>query len=41
MWSHAVRVGLGLFPSVILLIRYGLFEVGDPLVRAWPYRIHV
>lgn len=44
----AVRAGLGLLLTLILLIgsgllltRFGFFEVNDPQVRTWAYRIHV
>ena len=45
---YAVRAGLGLYSSVILLLasgvlltRFGFFEVNDPLARSWAYWIHV
>ncbi len=45
---YAVRAGLGLYVSVILLIasgvlliRFDFFEVNDPQIRAWGYWIHV
>lgn len=45
---YAVRAGLGLYATGILLvasgvvlIRFGFFEVNDPRIRAWAYWIHV
>lgn len=45
---YAVRAGLGLYGSIILLLasgilltRFGLFEVNAPLIRTWSYWIHV
>jgi tetratricopeptide (TPR) repeat protein len=44
----AVRVGLGLFGTLMLLLlsgilltRFGFFEINHPGVRAWSYWIHV
>lgn len=45
---YAVRAGLALYTSIILLLasgilltRFGFFEVNDPLIRTWSYWIHV
>ncbi|MCG6861947.1 MAG: aspartate phosphatase, partial [Chromatiaceae bacterium] len=45
---YAVRAGLALYTSMILLLasgilltRFGFFEVNDPLVRTWSYWTHV
>jgi tetratricopeptide (TPR) repeat protein len=45
---YAVRAGLGLYVSLILLLgsgilltRFGFFEVNDPTVRTWAYWVHV